>query len=132
MSASDLPTLGPLEVELLQMIWTGGPQTARQVYETFRLSRSIAYTTIAKTLDRLVLKGLLQREAVQVKRSLSFCYTPRFNRSELLTRMVLHMMTMLGADAADQQHLALALRCDSFSSPSITVYSGTIPTSRDL
>jgi predicted transcriptional regulator len=54
-----LSPLGPLEVDLLTLIWETEPATVRAVYETVRLRRPIAYTTCMTVMGSLVRKGFL-------------------------------------------------------------------------
>lgn len=51
--------LGRLEREVMDVIWTGDALTVRDVQT--RLSRTVAYTTVMTTLDRLFKKGFVQR-----------------------------------------------------------------------
>ena len=53
--------LGPLESEVMEIIWDRGEVTVRDVYEELTEARSIAYTTVMTTMGRLTDKGLLQR-----------------------------------------------------------------------
>ena len=52
------PTSG--ELEILQVLWAGGPQTVRQVQET--LGPENGYTTVLKLMQIMVEKGLLERD----------------------------------------------------------------------
>ena len=63
--------LGPLEVEVMQVLWTAGDLSVRDVVE--KLDRKLAYTTVMTTLDRLFKKGLLDRQ----KSERAFLYTAR-------------------------------------------------------
>ncbi len=54
-------SLGPLEAELLNLVWTSGNVTAREVFER-QAPGARAYTTFMTTLDRLFQKGLLRRD----------------------------------------------------------------------
>ncbi len=76
-----LSSLGPLELQVLETLWTlpslQGGILARQVQEA--MAQPLAYTTITTTLDRLCKKNLLQRE----KRDRAFAYQPRYTRREL-------------------------------------------------
>jgi len=69
-------TLGPLELELMQILWSHGESNVREV--VFRLNRSLAYTTVMTTLDRLYKKGFLDRRMPDR----AFVYSPRFSREE--------------------------------------------------
>lgn len=70
---------GPLEREVMDFVWSRStPSTVREVYERFRKTKAIAYTTLLTTLDRLFKKGLLKR----TKEGRTFLYSPRYSRQE--------------------------------------------------
>ena len=58
-SLSDV--LGPLEAEIMDVVWDRGEVTVREVHRVLSERRSIAYTTVMTTLGRLSDKGLLNR-----------------------------------------------------------------------
>jgi predicted transcriptional regulator len=62
-SLSDV--LGPLEAEIMEVVWAEGEVTVRDVHRTLNKSRDIAYTTVMTTLGRLADKGFLQRVEAQ-------------------------------------------------------------------
>lgn len=68
--------LGMLEFELMEILWSDGESSVRDVVP--KLSRPLAYTTVMTTLDRLFKKGLLDRH----KSERAFFYSPRFSRQE--------------------------------------------------
>ena len=68
--------LGPLEIAVMETMWTRGQGNVRDVIDW--LGRPLAYTTVMTTLDRLYKKGLLERR----KEERAFLYLPRFSRSE--------------------------------------------------
>ncbi len=53
--------LGPLESEIMDVVWDAGEVTVRDVHRTLNDVRPIAYTTVMTTLGRLTDKGLLRR-----------------------------------------------------------------------
>jgi predicted transcriptional regulator len=53
--------LGPLESEIMDVVWDAGEVTVRDVHRTLNEHRPIAYTTVMTTLGRLTDKGLLRR-----------------------------------------------------------------------
>jgi predicted transcriptional regulator len=53
--------LGPLENEIMEVVWDKGDVTVRDVHETLQQKRTIAYTTVMTTLGRLSDKGFLRR-----------------------------------------------------------------------
>jgi predicted transcriptional regulator len=68
--------LGSLEFQLMEILWTRGESSVRDVVP--QLSRPLAYTTVMTTLDRLFKKGLLDRH----KSDRAFVYSPLFSRQE--------------------------------------------------
>jgi predicted transcriptional regulator len=68
--------LGPLEITVMEILWTHGENNVRDVVE--RLERPLAYTTVMTTLDRLYKKGLLDRR----KSDRAFIYSPTLTRTE--------------------------------------------------
>ncbi|HTR67066.1 MAG TPA: BlaI/MecI/CopY family transcriptional regulator [Terriglobales bacterium] len=69
--------LGPLELRLLEALWSLGSGTVREMLNAG--VDGLAYTTIMTTLDRLHRKGLLDR----VSEGKAFRYAPRYSRDEL-------------------------------------------------
>ena len=67
---------GNLEYAVLVALWdlTGG--TARQIHERVGIPEGLVYTTTAKVLDRLQLKGLVTRE----RKGRVFFYRPKIAR----------------------------------------------------
>jgi predicted transcriptional regulator len=53
--------LGPLESDIMDVVWDAGEVTVRDVHRTLNERRPIAYTTVMTTLGRLTDKGLLRR-----------------------------------------------------------------------
>jgi predicted transcriptional regulator len=56
-----LPTLGELELRVLQLVWQHEPCMERQISDLVRKERSVTRTTVLKTMQRLEAKGLLVR-----------------------------------------------------------------------
>jgi predicted transcriptional regulator len=53
--------LGPLESEIMDVVWDHNQVTVRDVHGALEAKRPIAYTTVMTTLGRLADKGVLQR-----------------------------------------------------------------------
>ena len=68
--------LGPLEIRVMEVLWTAGQSSVRDVVE--KLERKLAYTTVMTTLDRLFKKGMLARQ----KSERAFLYLPRLSNQE--------------------------------------------------
>lgn len=69
--------LGPLEVRLLEALWTRGSATVRELMD--EAGRDLAYTTVMTTLDRLFKKNLLSRDP----EGRAFRYKPLVTREQL-------------------------------------------------
>jgi len=88
--------LGPLEANILQTMWDlkKYPITVREVLEKLKQQKSIAYTTVMNTMDRLYEKGLLDRKIEKSKSGayLYYVYWPKLeetNFKETAVRQVL-------------------------------------------
>lgn len=68
--------LGSLELELMEIVWSRRECSVRDVVDALR--RSLAYTTVMTTLDRLYKKGLLERHKAQR----AFLYSPSLSRQD--------------------------------------------------
>jgi predicted transcriptional regulator len=54
--------LGPLEQDVMDVVWRLGDATVRDVHDDLAAQRTIAYTTVMTTMTRLATKGLLIRD----------------------------------------------------------------------
>jgi predicted transcriptional regulator len=68
--------LGPLEIQVMEVVWSSGESSVRDVVE--KLDSKLAYTTVMTTLDRLFKKGLLDRH----KSERAFLYSPRLSSQD--------------------------------------------------
>ncbi len=68
--------LGPLEAEIMKILWCRGECNVRQVVE--QLPRKMAYTTVMTTLVRLVGKELADRRQSRHR----FLYSARFTEKD--------------------------------------------------
>jgi predicted transcriptional regulator len=81
----------------MDLVWQGGSLSVRDVQQG--LSRSVAYTTVMTTLDRLFKKGLVVRR----REGRAFVYTAALERHELeatMTTGLLNGMLSSGNSAA--------------------------------
>jgi len=72
-----LDALGPLEEDVLNLVWSLNSATARELYARQAEPGGRAYTTLMTTLDRLFRKGLLRRD----KEGLAWRYAPALTRA---------------------------------------------------
>ncbi len=71
-----LDALGPLEAEVLDLVWSLETVSARELFARQAQPGERAYTTLMTTLDRLFKKGLLRRD----KEGLAWRYAPAVTR----------------------------------------------------
>lgn len=57
--------LGPLESEIMEVVWDAGEVTVRDVHRVLQERRAVAYTTVMTTLSRLADKGFVARQESQ-------------------------------------------------------------------
>jgi BlaI family penicillinase repressor len=53
------------ELEILQVLWTRGPSTVREVHEALTEKKPLGYTTVLKLLQIMTSKGLVRRDEGQ-------------------------------------------------------------------
>jgi predicted transcriptional regulator len=68
--------LGPLEQEVMDVVWRLGEATVRDVHGRLAAERDIAYTTVMTTMSRLATKGMLTRDTA----GLAHRYRPAVSR----------------------------------------------------
>ena len=97
--------LGPLETQVMEILWASGECTVREVVT--KLNRSIAYTTVMTTLDRLFRKDLVSRRM----RDRAYRYWPRVTCQEWKEQVARDVVAKLlaGPDASREVLLACLL-----------------------
>ncbi len=95
--------LGDLECEIMELVWkqqkTKPTLTVRDIYDSLRQRREIAYTTVMTTMVRLSEKGLLR---IVDKAGLANCYTPVENREEFLKKAVAMVLSIFLKDFPEE------------------------------
>ena len=71
--------IGSLEADILAIVWERDRATVRDVYETLRERRTIAYTTVMTVMNNLVKKNLLAQD----RSNIAYVYTPAIPGSEV-------------------------------------------------
>ena len=51
----------PSELEILQILWTRGPSTLREIHEELSKEKDVGYTSALKFLQIMTTKGLVER-----------------------------------------------------------------------
>lgn len=76
--------LGPLETDIMQIIWQDERSTVKKVHRKLSQQREIAYTTVMTTMSRLAEKGVLRRH----REGLAYVYTPAISETDFVTMVV--------------------------------------------
>ena len=97
-------TLAPQELAVMKVVWKKGSATVRDVYETLREGRELAYTTVMTTMNILETKGFLEK----AREDRAFRYTPTRSRQQVVGAMVKDFVNRVFDGAAQPLLLHLA------------------------
>ena len=75
--------LGDIERLVMDILWSRGEVTGREVLEEIQKERPLAFTTILTVMDRLLKKGLIKRK----KMGGVFVYAPSISRDEFVKQV---------------------------------------------
>lgn len=89
--------LGPLETEIMQVIWHDKCSTVKKVHRALSQNRDIAYTTVMTTMSRLADKGVLNRQ----RDGLAYIYNPSLSEEDFVTMVVHQVLDGLLTDYSD-------------------------------
>ncbi|MCI0617823.1 BlaI/MecI/CopY family transcriptional regulator [bacterium] len=89
--------LGELEAQIMEIIWSRGEVTVRQVHEKLESKRGIAYTTVMTVMSRLAEKGLLR----QIRSGMAFVYQPVYSKEEFMQGSVKKILRGLVQDFSE-------------------------------
>jgi BlaI family transcriptional regulator, penicillinase repressor len=78
------PTLTPQELAIMKVIWSLEKATVRDVYETLRKRRQVAYTTVMTMMKILDDKGYLKKTRVDR----AYVYRPAKPRQQVMGAIV--------------------------------------------
>jgi len=79
-----LPALGAQELAIMKVVWRLKDVSVREMYETLRERRPVAYTTVMTMMNTLEGKGYLKKELD----GRAFRYRPAVPERRVVTRMV--------------------------------------------
>src|SRR3712207_2674482 len=89
--------LGPLETDIMQIVWQDERSTVKKIHRKLSQSRDIAYTTVMTTMSRLAEKGVLHRH----REGLAYAYTPAITEEDFVTMVVQQVLDGLLEDYSD-------------------------------
>ena len=90
--------LGPLETEIMQIVWREKFTTVKKVHQTLQNQRKIAYTTVMTTMTRLAEKGVLNRK----RDGLAYVYAPAVTKRDFEAMMVRRVLDGLMDDYKEE------------------------------
>ncbi len=90
--------LGPLETEIMQIVWREKFTTVKKVHQALQNQREIAYTTVMTTMTRLAEKGVLNRK----RDGLAYVYAPAVTKRDFETMMVRRVLDGLMDDYKEE------------------------------
>ena len=90
--------LGPLELEVMQLVWGRGTATVKDVWEELYPARHYAYTTIATIFRQVEKKGFLSH----CKQGRMYVYTPTVDREAVSRTMLGDLMSSVFNGSAAQ------------------------------
>jgi BlaI family transcriptional regulator, penicillinase repressor len=90
--------LTPGEFELMQIVWSLGEGSVKEIWKKVNPQRDLAYTTVMTVLDKMRRKGILN----QHKRGKAYVYTPALRPDEALEGVIEHVVeTYFNGSRAD-------------------------------
>ncbi len=89
--------LGPLETEIMELLWQEQQGTVKKIHRVLQERRDIAYTTVMTTMSRLAEKGILQR----TRDGLAYIYRPAITETEFIQMFVQQVLDGLLDDFTD-------------------------------
>ena len=111
-SLGSKPLLGPLEAQVMEIVWSKGEVTIRDIYDTVRKQRDLAYTTIMTVVHNLHKKDLLS----QRKDGNAHFYTANQSRSQFIRSRVAELLDGLLEDFTEPAMAHLAERLSTTDS----------------
>lgn len=96
-SSKSKKVLGPLESEIMNVVWDQGSTTVSAVHKALRDKKDIAYTTVMTTMSRMAKKKLLTQD----KSATSYVYAPALDRNDFENYVVKSVIRGLFDDYGD-------------------------------
>jgi BlaI family penicillinase repressor len=90
--------LTPLELEIMNVLWDGGPASVQQVQERLAATRSLAYTTVQTMLNILLRKGKLKRTLIDR----AYHYKPAVTRRKAVGNAVRELVQRAFGGSAEE------------------------------
>jgi predicted transcriptional regulator len=89
------PILGPLEKEILELLWKKKKARVKEIHEILKDKRKVAHTSIAVMLDRLHEKKIVSREVENCRGGFRYIYFPTSEKKEYNNAILSHAVDKL-------------------------------------
>lgn len=76
------------ELEILQVLWTSGPSTVRQINDTLQIKREVGYTTTLKLLQIMAQKNLVVVDKRQRTHIYEACIEQEVTQKQLVDQLL--------------------------------------------
>lgn len=96
-SSKSKKVLGPLEGEIMEVVWQQGTTTVSAVHKALRERKDVAYTTVMTTMGRLAKKNLLHQDTS----ASTYVYSPVLSNEEFGRYVVMGVLKALIDDYGD-------------------------------
>lgn len=96
MKKTNLPKPTDAELTLLRVLWQTGPSTVRELWEHASRIQQTGYTTVLKTLQIMLAKGLVRRDETDR----SHVYRAAVAQEETQRQLVGHLLERVFAGSA--------------------------------
>ena len=106
-SSKSKKVLGPLEGDIMDIVWEQGSATVSAVHKVLRERKDIAYTTVMTTMTRLAKKNLLNQDTS----ASSYVYTPTLQRGDFERYVVTGVIHGMLDDYGDASVIDLFVDC---------------------
>lgn len=80
--------IGPLESEIMDVMWERGTETARGVYDAIRESKPVRRSTVSILLGRLCERNLVKKKVEKGRGGERFVYTVTMTKDEFTKDIV--------------------------------------------
>jgi predicted transcriptional regulator len=96
-SSKSKKVLGPLEGDIMEIVWDQGPSTVATVHKALREHKDIAYTTVMTTMSRLAKKNLLHQD----RSAASYIYSAALTKTDFDKYVIGGIIRALISDYGD-------------------------------
>jgi predicted transcriptional regulator len=90
--------LGPLEIEIMRIMWQGGERTVKELHGMLAPLRDRAYTTIMTTTARLAEKGMLRRADRRQGVGGAYIYSAAISEQDFISQVLTNIVDAMVRD----------------------------------